>query len=90
LITRQVQSAETAVRGPVVLEAQAAFVEDWRWTTDEVLELNWIPERAPESDMLALCLPTGPADRLKTGTLMMLDLIISSRQRIWIASPYFL
>ena len=71
------------------MEAQVTFVEDWRWVTGHVLELNWIPEKASEGNVLALCLPTGPADQFETGTLLMLDLIHASRKSLWIASPYF-
>ena len=83
------RDTHVAVRGPVVLETQVTFVEDWQYVTGEIPELNWIPEKAPQGNVLALCLPTGPADKFETGTLMMLDLINSSRKRIWIASPYF-
>lgn len=58
-------------------------------TTGKTPDLNWIPEKAPEGDTLALCLPTGPAEEYESGTLLMLDLINSSRESIWIASPYF-
>ena len=54
------------IRGPVTLEAQVTFLEDWQWATGEVPELNWIPEKAPDGDTVALCLPTGPADDLET------------------------
>lgn len=83
------RDTHVAVRGPVALEAQVAFVEDWSWATGETPELNWIPQRAPKGDVRALCLPTGPADDYETGTLMLLDLINSSKQSIWIATPYF-
>lgn len=83
------RDTHVAVRGPVVLEVQVTFVEDWRWATGETPQLNWTPEKAPNGDVLALCMPTGPADSLETGTLMMLDLINSARERLWIASPYF-
>ena len=77
------------VRGPVVLEAQVTFVEDWRWATDTIPELNWSPEKAPGGDTVALCLPTGPADDLETATLFFLNAINMAEQRIWIVSPYF-
>ena len=77
------------VRGPVVLEAQVTFVEDWRWATNTIPELNWIPEKAPSGDAVALCLPTGPADDLETATLFFLNAINMAEQRIWIVSPYF-
>lgn len=77
------------VRGPVVLEAQVTFVEDWQWATGSVPELNWIPEKAPDGDIVALCLPTGPADDLETATLFFLNAINMAEKRIWIVSPYF-
>ena len=83
------RDTHVAVRGPVVLEAQVSFVEDWQWATDSIPELNWIPEKAPQGDVMALCLPTGPADDLETATLMFLEAINTAEERIWIVSPYF-
>jgi cardiolipin synthase len=78
------------IRGPVVLEAQLTFVEDWHWATREPpLSLNWIPEKTPHKHCIALCLPTGPADQLESATLFFLNAINSATQRIWIVSPYF-
>ncbi len=76
-------------RGPVVLAAQVAFVEDWQWATGDVITLNWDPQRAPQGDAISLCLPTGPADEFETGTLLFMDLINTADERLWIASPYF-
>ena len=36
-----------------------------------------------------LIVPTGPADDLETANLMFVHAINSARERIWIASPYF-
>jgi len=83
------RDTHVAVRGPVALEAQVAFAEDWRWVTGNTLALNWIPKRASQGDVQALCLPTGPAEKIETATLLMLDLINTANSRIWIASPYF-
>ncbi len=91
------RDTHVAVRGPVVQCVQVSFVEDWlwavgsipEWRTRERDELNWHPEPAPDSDMIALCMPTGPADDLETCTLFFLDLINSATKRLWIVSPYF-
>ncbi len=83
------RDTHVGLRGPVVLECQVSFLEDWRWASGRVPELNWTPEAAPEGDIFGLCLPTGPADGFETGTLMLLSLINAARERIWIASPYF-
>ena len=82
---------DTHVRidGPAVLGAQLSFLEDWHWATDEILQLNWIPEAAEDADVPVLVIPTGPADDLETANLMFVGAINAARERIWIASPYF-
>jgi len=78
------------IEGPSVLAAQLSFAEDWHWATDQKLkELNWSAHHSEKADQQALIVPSGPADRLETATLMFLHAINSSHQRIWIASPYF-
>jgi cardiolipin synthase len=82
---------DTHVRmiGPAVLGLQLSFLEDWNWAADERLELSWAPEPAPTGSMAVLNLPSGPADALETASLMFQHAIHSARERIWIASPYF-
>jgi cardiolipin synthase len=75
--------------GPSVLQLQLSFVEDWRWAKNEELPLNWELIPAKEGNASVLILPTGPADRLESCSLMYQQVIHSSRERIWIASPYF-
>ena len=77
------------VEGPVVQCIQVSWLEDWQWATDETPALNWKPQRAPEANSAALCLTSGPADDLETATLFFLFAINSARERLWIASPYF-
>jgi len=78
------------IEGPAVLKAQLSFLEDWRWATDRVPELDWAPAAAADgSDVPVLLIPTGPADELETANLMFVHAINSARRRIWIASPYF-
>ncbi len=75
--------------GPSVLQLQLSFVEDWRWAKNEELSFDWAPEPSENGNASVLILPTGPADRLETCSLMYQQAIHSSRERIWIASPYF-
>lgn len=77
------------IAGPAVLGLQLAFVEDWSWATGELLasKLRW--ELAPRGPSAVLVLPSGPADRLETGSLMYQQGIQSAHERLWIASPYF-
>jgi cardiolipin synthase A/B len=78
-------------RGPVVKCLQVPFAEDWRWATGELLaQLDW--EIRPEDvvgEVDALCLATGPADPFDNCAMGFLTLIDGARDRIWIATPYF-
>lgn len=78
------------LRGPIVKQLQLVFCEDWHWATEESLIdlLNWQVQRAPEN-MDALLLASGPADEMETGNLYFCAAIRAARERIWIASPYF-
>jgi cardiolipin synthase len=77
------------IRGPVVVQLQLIFAEDWHWATGETLDetLDWsAPEVAPGAT--ALLVPTGPADTMETGALFFFAAIAAARERVWIASPY--
>jgi cardiolipin synthase len=77
------------IEGPAALAAQLSFVEDWHWATDTLPELTWTPTAAPGADVPVLVVPSGPADELETAALMFVHAINSARERIWIASPYY-
>lgn len=77
------------VRGPVVQAIQFAFLEDWYWATGSVPELDWTPHPAPDENETALCLASDPSDLIETCGLFFLHAINSAKQRLWIASPYF-
>ena len=78
------------VEGPVVQCVQVSWTEDWHWATDgDAADLNWNPAPATDGKAGALCLPSGPADDLETATLFFLHAINSAKERLWIASPYF-
>lgn len=79
-----------ALTGPMVPQLQLVFSEDWHWATGESLigALHWEPRNAPQ-DMPGLIVATGPADDMGTGSLFFLSALVMARQRIWIASPYF-
>jgi len=83
---------DTHVRlaGPLVSQLQLIFAEDWHWATGEALldDLSWEPAHAAD-DMAGLIVATGPGDQSETGSLMFFSAIIAARNRIWIASPYF-
>lgn len=82
---------DTHVRidGPFAVQAQAVVAVDWYWAQRELLELNWVPELAPDADMNAIVVATGPADPLETAGMFFVHALHSAKQRIWITAPYF-
>jgi cardiolipin synthase len=82
------RDTQLRIDGPAVAELQFAFAEDWLWASGGVLDLHWQPKRqAAERDVLILS--SGPADQLETGSLYFCNAINAARERLWIASPYF-
>lgn len=77
------------ISGPAVMSVQLSFVEDWYWSSDVIPDLNWQPVASELSDWPILILPSGPADRHETASLMMQHMIHSAVDRFWISSPYF-
>ena len=77
------------IAGPAVLGLQLSFLEDWSWASDQLLfdDLAWPSDSRGDSTVLVL--PSGPADRLETASLMYQQAIQNAERRIWIASPYF-
>lgn len=75
--------------GPATLVTQLSFLEDWYWATDDLLKLEWESAAATDSNIPMLILPSGPADMFETANLMFVHAIHSAKERIWIASPYF-
>ncbi len=76
------------LRGPVVQAVQLVFLEDWFWAANEVPELDW-ETRAEAADQVAAIIPTGPADPADSWQLIVAEAANSAREKLWIASPYF-
>ncbi len=83
---------DTHVRidGPAAIAAQLSFTEDWNWAQDELIgDLRWDAVVSNKANLPVLILPTGPADRLATAELTFIHFINSAKERLWIATPYF-
>ncbi|WP_204141072.1 cardiolipin synthase [Halomicronema sp. CCY15110] len=78
-----------SLQGPAVQGLQISFLQDWYWATDTIPEVNWQVTPAPHTAESVLILPSGPADELPTCTLFFNSAFNLARQRLWIASPYF-
>lgn len=76
--------------GHIVRQLQLIFIEDWHWARNEDLidQLVWAGTES-DQDMNALLVATGPGDDTETGAMMFFSAIAEARERLWIASPYF-
>jgi len=77
------------LEGPAVFKLQLSFLEDWYWASGQIIDFDWQTPVARKNDLPVLVLPSGPADRFETASLMVQHAISSAQQRVWIASPYF-
>jgi cardiolipin synthase len=77
------------ITGPAVLAVQLSFLEDWYWATEKAPDYHWEPHILAGEGVDVLIYPTGPADGLETATLMFMTAINAAKERLWIASPYF-
>ncbi|MDR5898240.1 cardiolipin synthase [Halomonas vilamensis] len=75
--------------GPSVMGLQEAFWEDWHWATGNVINLDWQPSPLTVPNHHVVIVPSGPADRLDTASLLVQNMIHSAQERLWVTSPYF-
>ncbi|MFV0478066.1 MAG: cardiolipin synthase [Parahaliea sp.] len=77
------------IQGPALLSIELAFATDWRWATRKPLDIRFSfkPHHCGDSNILVFA--SDPASTLEEAGLMFHQVIMEARQRIWIASPYF-
>jgi len=83
------RDTHTRIEGPAVLGAEIVFATDWRWATSKSLEIDWQSVSLDKGDSNVLVFPSDPATQFEETGLMYHQLIVDARERIWIASPYF-
>jgi cardiolipin synthase A/B len=79
------------IEGPAVEGLQHTFLEDWHFTTaEEVKGGAYFPRRghAP-GNVLAQVVASGPDAEFKAIRETYVAAILRARERVWIASPYF-
>ncbi|AHM04023.1 Cardiolipin synthetase [Roseibacterium elongatum DSM 19469] len=77
------------ITGPMVLQLQVVFAEDWHWLTGQSLrnEIGW--SRPQETGTVeGLTVATGPTEDEDGASAMYFAAISAARQRVWISSPY--
>ena len=87
-----VQDLQFRVEGPVVAQLQAAFANDWVFTTGETLQGEaWFPEpRATGRGVIARVITDGPDADFETLRLTLLAALAEAQTSVQILTPYFL
>ena len=85
------RDTHVCIEGPAVAHLQLAFLEDWYWASEALPEgvggWEWAPPKRGNVSVLGF--PSGPADPVETASMMVQHLIHRARERVWIATPYF-
>ena len=77
--------------GPIVLELQAVFADDWYVEVDEFLgEARYFPDPRIAGDVPAQALPSGPGYPRENNQRVVVSLIHAATQRIVITMPYII
>lgn len=79
------------LEGPAVHQMQAVFVDDWVFTTGEVLDGPvWFPDLDDAGDVYVRGINDGPDDAIDRLRWTILGALASAHERVCIATPYFL
>jgi cardiolipin synthase len=84
---------DTHVRleGPAVHHLQEVFAEDWRFATGRsLLREDYFPPQERRGDAIVHVIPSGPDDPTLALEAILFQAIVTARQRVWIATPYFI
>ncbi|MEX2382876.1 MAG: cardiolipin synthase [Opitutales bacterium] len=86
-----IQDLHFRVEGPVVRELQECFVDDWAFSTREILTKDiWFPPLGEVGPVIARGITDGPDENFDRLRLSILGAIASARKSIRITTPYFL
>ncbi len=78
-----------SLTGPAVQCLQLTFLEDWYWANRRIPDLHWSPAATSDEGAGTLIVASGPGDSLDTCSLMYTQIINCAKQRLWLATPYF-
>ncbi len=79
------------VTGPVVRHLQATFIEDWQFSTRELLSgRNWFPDLEPTGNIIARGIPDGPDKDFDKMRMAFIGALSVAQHSVKIMTPYFL
>jgi cardiolipin synthase len=86
-----VQDLHFRLTGPIVSELQEAFVNDWAFATDEVLDgREWFPDPPETGEVIARVITDGPDADFEKARWTLLAALAEAQVSVKILTPYFL
>ncbi len=84
------RDTQVRVRGDAVAPLALAFLEDWQYATDIVLDgAEYLPPLTGAGDKLVQVCASGPDAHPQSIHAVYFTAITTARERIWISTPYF-
>src|SRR5262249_42767764 len=78
------------VEGPAVAAMQRIFAEDWDFASGEALNGDvYFPDPVPVGEQVVQLVESGPDQEVNSLRQIYFAAILAARERVWIASPYF-
>ncbi len=78
------------LEGPAVAGLQRVFAEDWDFACQEALNGDaYFPDLADAGDAVVQVVESGPDQEVKTIREIYFAAILNARERLWLATPYF-
>jgi cardiolipin synthase len=86
-----VQDLHFCIEGPVVTQLQDAFVNDWAFTTGEILDGKiWFPKLKGHGHVIARVITDGPDADFEMARWTLLAALAEAQTSVQIITPYFL
>jgi len=94
------RDSHVQLAGPAVAQLEEVFLEDWHFATgvalevstqvtDESASITTFPTTAVPKKCFVHVVPSQPTDESLIGVLLFMQIIQSAKNRLWIATPYF-
>ncbi len=78
------------LEGPAVAGLQRVFTEDWHFASGEAVNGDaYFPELPDVGEAVVQVVESGPDQEVKTIRELYFAAILSARERLWVATPYF-
>ncbi len=86
-----IQDLHFRLEGPIVRQMQEVFLQDWAFSTQEMLEGDaWLPTLSPAGNVPARGIAAGPDGDVAKRRLTLVGAVTCARSSVMIVTPYFL